>query len=723
MTRFAVEIGDRLARDGDTLRFEGRRGIELDFVSPRTGARLALTDIELAEGVASGALRLLRRAATELRLAMDQGRSMVATPEFLALPEAKRSAARRRLAYLKGLAKRGVLDLSASTLKPALAEIAAELGDSRPPRHTTIWRWRRRTGEHPSASLLVDRDEAKGNRQSRLAPEVRDIIGAAIDTRYLKRERIPMTELLEHVEAHINLVNETRVEKLRHPSYGVIRTAVRALSPRDVVEARHGGAAAALRFDPVRHQRAPEAPLDLVEIDHTKADMFVIDGATHLPIGRPWITLAMDRCTRMPFGIYIGFDPPSVHSVMQCLRNGMLPKTYVGSLAAETGWKIKHAWPVCGRPRELSVDRGMEFVGGDLEDFGAAAGIDIRLSPRKKPWYKGAIERYIGTLNRHFLQRQRGSTFGSVLERGDYDPAKNAVVSFDMLQVIVHRWLLDIYACGKHAGLGDVPMRAWDELTRRFPISPITDVADLDMLFGKVEQRRLDRAGILLDGIQYISDDVVAWLADPEFVRLSPRAAVKLRYDPADLGGIRVLDPCTGHYLPVPAGERDREYAEGLSIWQHKQVMRFRRERMGGAQDREGRSRARREIAELVDAAWADGKSSTRTRQRLARHLGVGRLAMAGDSTSTSPVKRSSPVNVLTAENPAIEGHDGEAVPAQTLGAVRAAERKTASTPGGKLLHRLSQESPPAHEGADDDEEDIYAELGIRGTGGPKNGW
>lgn len=727
MTRLAIEIGDRLACGGDELRFDGRRDAELDFASAKTGARMILTDAELAEGIASDAFRLVRRGAVAngaRDVAARSGRSLIAAPDFLAMPEEKKAAARRRLAYLKGLEQRDVANLSLPALQAALADIAIELGDPQPPHHITIWRWRRRAGERLSASLLLDRDEAKGNRTSRLSPEVQEIIGATIDARYLKRERIPMTELLEHVEAEVDLVNETRIVKLRHPSYGAIRSAVRALSPRDLTEARHGKAVAAKRFDPVRHQKGPEAPLDLVEIDHTKADLFVIDSATNLPIGRPWITLAMDRCTRMPFGIYIGFDPPSVHSVMQCLRNGMLPKPYVGRLVAETGWKVKHAWPVCGRPRELSVDRGMEFVGGDLADFGAAVGIDIRFSPRKKPWYKGAIERYLGTLNRHFLQRQHGSTFSNVLDRGDYDAVKNAVVSFDMLQVIVHRWLLDIYACGKHAGLGDVPMRVWDELTRRFPVAPIADIAELDMLFGRVQQRRLGRTGLLLEGIQYISDELVTWLTDPEFVRLSPKADVKLRYDPADLSEIRVLDPRTGRYQPVPAGERDRDYARGLSIWQHKQISRHRRERMNGAQDRAGRARARKEVAELVEAAWADRKGSSKTRQRLARHMGTGRVAMAGDSTSTGPARSSYPGAPSLGASSITERQAEEIDVGQPPVAARVADesRRNTYTPGGTLLRRLAQEVPHTGRNADDAEDDVYAELGIRGTKEPNDG-
>lgn len=70
----------------------------------------------------------------------------------------------------------------------------------------------------------------------------------------------------------------------------------------------------------------PKAPIDLVELDYSLCDLVVVDAHHRLPIGRPVVTVAADRCTRSLLGLYVGFEPPDVHSVMQCLRNGTLPK-------------------------------------------------------------------------------------------------------------------------------------------------------------------------------------------------------------------------------------------------------------------------------------------------------------------------------------------------------------------------------------------------------------
>jgi hypothetical protein len=40
-------------------------------------------------------------------------------------------------------------------------------------------------------------------------------------------------------------------------------------------------------------------PLDVLQMDHTPVDLILVDEAARRPIGRPWLTLAMDVDSRM----------------------------------------------------------------------------------------------------------------------------------------------------------------------------------------------------------------------------------------------------------------------------------------------------------------------------------------------------------------------------------------------------------------------------------------
>ena len=56
-------------------------------------------------------------------------------------------------------------------------------------------------------------------------------------------------------------------------------------------------------------------PLDIIQIDHTKVDVILVDEETRKPIGRPIITVAIDVFSRMIFGFYISFEGPSYFNV------------------------------------------------------------------------------------------------------------------------------------------------------------------------------------------------------------------------------------------------------------------------------------------------------------------------------------------------------------------------------------------------------------------------
>jgi putative transposase len=43
-------------------------------------------------------------------------------------------------------------------------------------------------------------------------------------------------------------------------------------------------------------------PLEVVQIDHTLVDVVVVDELERLPLGRPWLTLAIDVASRMVNG-------------------------------------------------------------------------------------------------------------------------------------------------------------------------------------------------------------------------------------------------------------------------------------------------------------------------------------------------------------------------------------------------------------------------------------
>jgi putative transposase len=630
--RLDIRVGDRLVTEACEYLFEERRDNWLDFRDARSAERLTLTDAEVAVRVAEGQARLIRSFVS------FSGAETIATrrADFSTLPDGEREAAKRRLAYAEAAAElpRPLCD---KILRKVIEETARRIEDPVPPSPRHVRRLLQRGGDRPVASMFAARNAQKGNRTDRLDPRVRDIIEKRIDGNYMRREEITIATLCDLIRGEIDKLNDAHNLALEQPSWVTVNRAVLARDPYEVMTARKGRAAADQKFGGVQTRKDPTRPLEVVELDHTPCDLFVICEQTGLPIGRPTIVIALDRASRYPLGLHVGFDPPSVHTVMQCLRNAMLPKTYLEQKVARGEWKIKHPWIAYGKPRMLSIDRALENIGGDLEDFAKECRFHYRIQPRRKPKGKGGIERFLGVLNRERLQQQRGTTFSNILDRGDYDPAANAVITHAELLYVLHRELLDTQACVRHRGLRGIPAQVYAELTAKYPVDPVEDVQHLNMLVGHVDRRTLRRTGIEFEGIIYYSEEIVALLRHPKFLRSSPDRTVRFRYDPGDLREIRMHDPTTDKLIRVPPCERDADYATGLSIWQHRLIVKYRNERLKANSDYRGKAQAKVELAEFFEQAYLR-RGKIRSRRTAARFAGVDRHALAGTDENTSPV-------------------------------------------------------------------------------------
>ncbi len=76
---------------------------------------------------------------------------------------------------------------------------------------------------------------------------------------------------------------------------------------------------------------AVTAPLEQVQIDHTVIDLIVVDDRDRQPIGRPYLTLAIDVFTRCVLGMVVTLEAPSAVSL--ACASCMSPAT------SALGWK------------------------------------------------------------------------------------------------------------------------------------------------------------------------------------------------------------------------------------------------------------------------------------------------------------------------------------------------------------------------------------------------
>lgn len=664
MMRLAIVSTHRLKHIKGDFRYVQRRNEFLDWTCDVTHENLSLTDSDLAELIRSGEATLYIPNARR----RGEPHPVEAVADLSLFPAEEIESARRRFAYVKAVHGEGLAyGAPAKSVEACILETSRQIGDAAAPSYRSVSRWIKKAGHPPQITKLVTQNYKKGNREDRLSHEERRILEFMIDEHYLKRPPISIKELVSRIRHEINVRNELRLpdDQLKHIEEKAVSLAIARRDPETVEGARYGYAHSRQIHDRVDKQKDPRAPLDLIEIDHTPCDIFVLlpDGSARRPI----IGTGLDRCTRMIWGIYIGFDPPSIHTLGQIIRNGILPKTYVSKKIAAGDWgPIENEWNVFGRPRAIRLDRALENISEQCEVIAQSVGIlEIEKCEGRRPKQKGSVERFIGNLNRNLLQQQQGTTFSNVVARGDYDPQKNALLTFPDLLWYVHKWVIDIHSRSGHGGRRDVPYRLWDELTVRYPVEPLNSVHELDCIFGRSEVATLTREGIRFKYIQYISDDLIALLRSPEFLKSLPAdRRVTFRFDAGDLKDIRVYLPHRDRYLTVPCGEFWRDSVSGVSVWEHQATIDHVNQQMKTTVDRDALARARTALFQMNGLAYGP------------RSEGIGRYAMAGDNTETSPKHRNRP----SLESPSTSPSDNTTKPKRRTAKKRSIEPSVKQT-------------------------------------------
>lgn len=449
-------------------------------------------------------------------------------------------------------------------IKPAIYNMWVKLGrvPANTPDCATVLRWKRKYIEGgKDIHALVEQHQKKGNRTHRYTADVMGFVTQAVETTYLTRERKTVQDTVDKALALTIYENKLRpaADRLPLPTRRLVERMIYEAPAFDRDVARHGHVAAVRKYRAVLGHRVTAAPLERAEIDHTQLDLHVIDSMSGLPMGRPYVTACIDDHTRCILGLHIGFEPPSYVTVAHCLKHAFLPKTGLRT----TYPAIQNDWKAYGVMSELVVDNGMEFHSKALEQACGSLGIEIHYAARKTPWFKGKIERFFGTMERGVAHGTPGTSFANIIDKGDYDPLKHAVITLEKLQEIINLWVVDVYHQQVHRRISCPPSVMWDNNIVVSDIRVPANPKELDIVMGKSASRKLTHKGVEIDFLYYNSDELRTLR-----MREGGKLNVEVRINDSDLGHIFVISPDKSQHFQVPAVAFS--YANGLTRWQHE---------------------------------------------------------------------------------------------------------------------------------------------------------
>jgi putative transposase len=435
--------------------------------------------------------------------------------------------------------------------RAVVAKTAAALGISTATLYRLISRFRKES--RVSALLRGKRGRPVGTRAISEAVEI--IIQDSIKDIYLVPERPSFQELIRQVAARCRAQGEPP------PAAATVKNRVKRIDPERRARLREDEAnMEAMKATPGKLEA--EEPLDFVQVDHTLTDIVVVDEDTRQFVGRPWLTIGIDVCTRMVTGFSLSFEPPQRTSVGLCLLHSVYDKTaWLQSLG------IDISWPVAGLPKRLGVDNAAEFVSHDFRAACREFGIKLEHRPLGRKHFGGHIERLIGT-QMGAIQLLPGTTHGSIKERQGYDSRDSAVLTMKELETWLALEIAGKYHQTVHRSLHRPPIAVWRDWDDKIPLALPTDRLGFWVSFLPAEPRALRRDGIHLFNIRYWSDALRA-----DVGRMTGLLTVK--YDPRNISRIFVQRE-NGHW--VEARYRDLR-RPAISLWEYRAALRRLRER------------------------------------------------------------------------------------------------------------------------------------------------
>ena len=469
---------------------------------------------------------------------------------------------------------------------------------------TTLYRWQERYKSTGTILGLISNKVGAKKGNTRLNNEIEILIKRIIDNYYLTIQKPSIQSVVDKVLAECKRMN------IIAPHSNTIRNRIESITEYEKLKKQGNRGIARTKYEPAPNKFEADYPLQLIEIDHTPCDIILVDDEHRLPIGRPWITVAIDIYSRMIVGYYLSMNAPSVTSVGMCVSNTILPKD---TLLAK--FDVNSNWNVWGFPETIHVDNGADFRAEAVKKAGLAHGINIEFRPVGRANFGGHIERVIGTLM-HEIHNLPGTTFSNIKQRGEYDSDANASMTFFEFEKWLVTFITKIYHKRVHNRLSLTPEQQWeeglfgDENSIGFiqkPSSNSTIILD----FLPIYERTIQKNGVNIDGLNYYEHVLRTKINQTENGK---KKQFIFKRDPRDIRYVWFYEESTKEYFKIPVANQNMP---SMTAWEFDSIKTNLKNKGLKRVNQDAILEAREELHNQIQLSVKNSKKARRDSQRL----------------------------------------------------------------------------------------------------------
>lgn len=405
---------------------------------------------------------------------------------------------------------------------------------------SSVYRW---LDLYEARGLLSDlvRPRSSFLGRSKVSPEVEYIIRDVLRSDYLSANRIDV------INAHEEIGKRCKCLGLRPPHVVAVRTRINSLPEalrirmRRGLSSKNGG-------KPLDNQSlCADAPLSRVRVDQTKLDIVLLDEKHRRPLGRPYLTVAIDVYSRMVAGFYLSFESPSSSAVGMCIAHAVVQKDqFMASL------DIVSEWPFAGKMQAVLVDNAFESNGADLKRACNQNQIQLEWISPSETSSCGQTERFLQAVGKR-ISSLPGTIFSDVYDREKFKSEKYSAYTLQQFKKWLTEFIVNKYHISFDSGINTSPLRRFEEgilgdvSSNQIGIGMpprVIDERSFRIDFMPRVSRPIRSYGMRSKNIFYYHSVLIPWI--------DAKRLFRFHYDPNDLSQYYFWDPDLEQYFAIP---------------------------------------------------------------------------------------------------------------------------------------------------------------------------